>query len=320
MPEATAIDLAKELREATLSYLWRQWKAVGATVASGSPARIIVDPEALILMSLWMLEHERRLADVVWSWVNVNSSLLSIQRLGNLRASFPPEVSHRLSALAEHRLVEAKDPRWKSLKTLKTEALGERSAKVRAVQPRLNTWATLTLQLRLGLGVGVKADALAFVLGLNPAGSEWVSVAMMADALGYTPAAVRRAADDLARARFIRTLDTAESEQAAQRMFSSQATLWASLLGLSINQPGWGFWRERYLFVVDVLTWLDREESKPTGDYARDVQAREILNRHGLALRKDRIVEPLDFAGADLNMNYLVSAAKAFANWLSNYG
>lgn len=320
MPEPTAIEAAKELREATLGYLWRQWRAVGATVSSGSPARIIVDPEALILMSLWMLEHERRLADVIWSWVSVNSSLLSVQRLGNLRESFPPEVSHRLSALAEHRLREAKDPRWKSLKTHKAEELGERSAKTRAIQPRLNSWATLMLQLRLGLGVGVKADALTFVLGLNPAGSEWASVAMIADALGYTPAAVRRAADDLVRARFIRTLDTAESESAAQRMFSSQAVDWAALLNLSVNQPGWGFWRERYLFVIDVLTWLDREESKPTGDYARDVAAREILNRHGLALRKDRIVEPLEFASSELSLAYLIQTSKAFATWLGNYG
>lgn len=320
MPEPTAIEVAKELREATLGYLWRQWRAVDATVSSGSPARIIVDPEALILMSLWMLEHERRLADVIWSWVNINSALLSIQRLGNLRDSFPPEVSHRLSALAHHRLVEAKDPRWKSLKTNKTEELGERSAKVRAVQPRLNSWATLLLQLRLGLGVGVKADALAFVLGLNPAGSEWASVAMIADALGYTPAAVRRAADDLARARFIRSLDTAESESAAQRMFSGQAGVWASLLNIGVNQPGWGFWRERYLFVIDVLAWLDREEHKPTGDYARDVAAREILNRHGLALRKDRIVDPIEFASSDLSLAYLIQASKAFATWLGNQG
>jgi hypothetical protein len=320
MPELAVNEVAKDLRAATLGYLWRQWRAVGATVSSGSQARIIVDPEVLILMSLWMLEHERRLADVVWSWVGINSSLLSIQRLGNLRESFPPEVSHRLSAVAENRLTEAKDPRWKSLKLDRTESLGARSAKTRAIQPRLNSWATLIIQLRLGLGVGVKADALAFVLGLNPAGSEWASVAMIADALGYTPTAVRRAADDLARARFIRSLETAESESAAQRMFSSQAADWATLLHLSVNQPGWGFWRERYLFVIDVLTWLDREESKRTGDYARDVQAREILSRHGLALRKDRIVDPIEFAAAELNVSYLLTACRAYVDWLSNQG
>ena len=320
MPEPTATALAKELREAALGYLWRQWSTMGATVSKARPARIIVDPEVLILMSLWMVEHERRLGDAIWSWINANSPLLSIQRLTNLRESFPPEVSHRLSAVARYRVREAKDPRWKSLESDKADALGERRSKTRAVQPRLNSWATLVLQLRLGLGVGVKADALAFVLGLNPAGSEWASVAMIADALGYTPTAVRRAADDLARARFIRPLDTAESESAAQRMFSSQATAWAGLLSLSVNQPGWGFWRERYLFVIDVLTWLDREEIKSSSDYARDVTARELLTRHSLALRKDRIVDPLEFASTDLSLAYLVQACKAFTGWLTNQG
>ena len=85
MPEPTAAELANELRQATLDYLWRQWRVVGAGVTSSSPARTIIDPEALVLMSLTMLEHERRLADVVWSWIDVNHALVSVQRLGNLR-------------------------------------------------------------------------------------------------------------------------------------------------------------------------------------------------------------------------------------------
>lgn len=320
MPANTVLEAASELRQAILGNVWRQWKAVGATVASGTPARIIVDPEVLILMSLWMQGHERRLADVVWSWLSVNSSLVSIQRLGNLRESFPLEVNHRLSAVAEYRLAKAKDPRWKSLKTPESERLGERSAKVRAVEPRLNSWATLMLQLRLGLGVGVKADVLTLLLGANPAGSEWMSVTTIADALSYTPAAVRRAADNLVKARFIRTLDTAETAKTAQRMYSGQAPPWAALLSLSVNQPGWGYWWERYLFAVDVLTLLDREASKPTSDYAQDVAARELLTRHGSVLRKDRIVDSQDFAVAELNLSYLVFASTAFVVWLGNYG
>jgi hypothetical protein len=319
MPEPTAIETAKELREATLGYLWRQWKAVGATVTGNNPARIIVDPEALVLMSLWMLQHERRLADVVWSWVNVNSSLLSIQRLSNLSKGFPPEVSNRLSALAEYRLVEAKDPRWKSLKAKKSEEFGERNAKVRAVEPRFDSWATLMLQIRLGLGVGVKADALTVVLGGNESGTEWMSVASIADALGYTPAAVRRAADDLARARFIKPLDTPESGQAAHRMFTGHLGPWASLL-VQVGRPRWGYWPERYHFVIDVLTWLDREGGVPTSEYARDVRAREILTEHSAALRRDRIVDPQEFAVAEQNLSYLLATSKAFVSWLSHHG
>jgi hypothetical protein len=319
MPETSALATGKELREATLRYLWCQWKAVGATVQSNNTAQIVVDPEALILMSLWMLEHERRLTDVVWSWVNLNSALLSIQRLSNLRKDFPPEVSRRLSALAEYRVMEARDPRWKSLKTSKSVELGERTSKLRAVEPRFDSWATLMLQVRLGLGVGVKADVLTIVLGTNAFGTEWLSVAAIADTLGYTTAAVRRAADDLARARFIKPLDTPESDQAAQRMFTAQVAPWASLLGQS-GSPRWGYWPERYQFVIDALTWLERAASQPTLGYASDVEAREILQRHGVALRKDRIIDSQEFAVADLNLDYLVVASKAFVTWLGNHG
>jgi hypothetical protein len=319
MPESSASDLAKELREATLNYLWRQWRAVGA-MTNEPAARIVVDPEVLLLMSLRMIEQERRLADLIWSWTEVNSSLLSIQRLGNLAPSFPANVGQRLSGLAEYRVRETKDPRWKSLQRDRKATLGQRPPKLRATKPRFNSSATLLLQLRLGLGVGVKADVLTFVLGTNTLGQEWSSVSTIAEALGYTPVSVRRATNELARAKFILTLNTGESDETKQRMFSAQPGTWNNLLGHNINYPGWGYWWERYRFVSEVLNWLEGEEGRQTSSYAQDVKARELLTRHGPALRKDRILDPLEFAAAELNWNYLVSSVRSLETWLQNQG
>ncbi len=319
MSEPTAPELATELRQATLDYLWRQWRAVGAMVTSPSPAQIIVDPEALILMSLTMLDHEPRLADVVWSWVDVNHSLVGVQRLGNLREHFPAVTTERLAALAGFRVDEAKDPRWKSLRSSTVEEIGPRGGKTRAVTPRFSSWATLQLQLRLGMGVGAKADVLAFVLGLNSNLPEWVSVPMIAESIGYTSTAVRRVADDLAGSRFIRVLETPDTNQAS-RMFSAHPAPWASLLGVSHHQPGWGYWRERFQFVIAVLSWLDGESLRPTSAYAQDVASREILTRHGAALRRDRIVMPIDFAVAELDRSYLVSASRSLVSWWASHG
>jgi hypothetical protein len=215
---------------------------------------------------------------------------------------------------------ESKDVRWQSLKSTKTSSFAPRRSKVRAVRARLNSWATLMLQLRLGMGVGVKADVLTFVLGNSSVSPDWASVAMIADALKYTATGVRRAADDLARARFIQVLGTAESKISPHRMFGGQASAWANLLGVSANQPGWGYLLERYLFVVELLTWLDRESVKPTSEYARNVKARELLSKHAPAIRNDRVVDPHVFAAADLNYEFLVSTAKAFVAWLENRG
>lgn len=320
MSDKIATELADDLRSATLDHVWRQWKAVGGTVSSNVVARAIIDPEALLLMSLWMLEHERRLADVVWSWVSVNSPLLSLQRLRNLRADFPTEVARRLTGLARVRVEEARDHRWKALQKGTAETLSERSGKVRAVNVRPGVWACLVLQLRLGLGVGIKADVLAYLLGTSTAAPSWAGVASIADALGYTNAAVRRAADDLARARFIRLLDTSESEQPARRMFSGHPGTWMNVLGVTPAQPGWGYWRERYTLVVEILTSLARFERKQLTSYAMDVESRDILKRHGLALRLGQVVDPGAFSVAELDFTYLVDATRQFISWLRDRG
>ncbi|MEZ4457146.1 MAG: hypothetical protein R2882_11450 [Gemmatimonadales bacterium] len=319
MPEPSPADLANEYREGAAAYLWRQWKAIGASVSSPNPARPIVDPEALILMSLWAADYERRLSDMVWSWTLVNSSLISIQRLRNLKNSFPVVVRQRLASLAEAR-VAAKDPRWNSLNRGSKTELHERGGKVRAAPPRYSTWATLMLQLRQGMGVGAKADALAFVLGLNNSPLEWASAAIISESIGYTPAAVRRVMEDLAAARFVRALDTAESESAPQRMFSPNADAWAILLGVSKNQPGWGYWPERYRFFIEVIGWLDELEKRPIKGYAMDVGAREILVRNGPTLRRDRVVDPIEFAEAEFNFGSLAQVGRAMIQWMANNG
>ena len=64
--------------------------------------------------------------------------------------------------------------------------------------------ATLLLRLRLGLGVGVKAEVLGFLVARD---GEWANVKALAAACECTVRAVRRAADELARARFIQADD-----------------------------------------------------------------------------------------------------------------
>ncbi len=320
MQGPSATDLASKVRDATLRYLWRQWQSVGATVTGSGQANAIVDPEVLILVSLWMIDFEQRLADVTTSWVRINSSLLSIQRLGNLRDEFPKPVADRLSALAVVGMEDAKDLRWKSLRRSRPPELGARSNKVRAVEVRLSSWATLLLQLRRGMGVGAKADVLTFLLGTSGAQAEWANVASIADATRYTPAAVRRVADDLAAARFIRVPGTTESDRGLQRMYSADPPAWAQLLRIGVHQPGWGYWRERFLFIIELLNWMDGLSQREVSPYARDVEARELLNRHGAALLRDRVIDSIEFSGAELDMAYLERASLALASWIENRG
>ncbi len=319
MQAPSATDLASKVRDAALKYLWRQWQSIGATVTGSGQANAIVDPEVLILISLWMLDFEQRLADVLTSWVRINSSLLSIQRLGNLRDEFPKPVADRLSALAAVGMEEAKDIRWQSLRRSRAAELGARTNKVRAVEVRLTSWATLLLQLRRGMGVGAKADVLAFLLGTSGT-QDWANVATIADATRYTPAAVRRVADDLAAARFIRVPGTTESDRGLQRMYSAAPAAWAQLLRIGVHQPGWGYWRERFLFIVELLIWIESLSERDVTPYARDVEARELLTRHSAALMRDRVIDSIEFSGAEHDMAYLERASLALASWMENRG
>ena len=320
MHATSVTDLASQAREACLQYLWRQWQAIGATATGLGEANAIVDPEVLVLTSLWMLDSEQRLADVTASWVKINSSLLSIQRLHNLRDDFPRTVADRLSALATIAIKEGKDPRWRSLTRRHAASLGVRENKIRAVDVGPPSWATLVLQLRRGFGVGAKADVLSFLIGTSGSQGDWSSVAMIAEATRYTPAAVRRVADELAAARFIRVPSTADSKRGVQRMYNADPKAWAQLLRVGVAQTGWGYWRERFLFLIDLLTWVQSLSGRAVSPYAQDVEARGLLTKHNAAFLLDRVVDPIDFSGADLGMAYLETVSHALLNWLVNRG
>jgi hypothetical protein len=318
MSETSLASLSGKLQEAALEVVWRQWAAIGGGAAGAhATASAVVDPEALVLVSLALAEHERRLNDVVASWVSVNSTLLSVQRLKNLRDDFPLAAA-ALSALAEVAL-QARDMRWTSLRSEPpAELLHVRGAKLRAAEPRYFHPHSLMLQLRQGMGVGVKADVLAFLLASGQHGRNWASTATIADAIGYTPAAVRRVADDLAAARFIAALENVDPEAPAQRMYSAEPSAWTNALQLGSFHTGWQSWRERYAFVVAIEEEVRRQQGSVVSRYALEVATRDLLERHRSALVRDRVM-PADFLHDAGDWPALFEqATSALGQWMRN--
>lgn len=263
-PEAAGSDdgnleleqLASELREATLHVVWRQWRALGAGAAARSAERsrhprTLIDAEALVLVSLVLMGDERRLADILHDWAARNSDLLSVQRMKNLEADYLDAVqgvlASRLAWFATVARDAGKDLRWRSVAQAWTEksqaSVANRTAgllavaempsvrygtKSRATRARLTSGASLLLRLRLGFGVGVKADLLAFLLARA---DDWATVREIVEATAYTPAAVRRAAEDLAAGRLIQAR---EWQPASYRVAYAA---WAPLLELEERPP-----------------------------------------------------------------------------------
>ena len=104
-----------QLREAAAQAAWTQWGAVFSFPASKRRAHAIVDPEALLLGSLTLSEHEPRLRGVVQLWARYESRLLSVQRVKNMVPRFRGAVRERLAAFARLAVTEGGDLRWRSV-------------------------------------------------------------------------------------------------------------------------------------------------------------------------------------------------------------
>jgi hypothetical protein len=271
-------ELSDAVRRATTDVVWIQWRAIGGHAATRVRARSLIDPEALVLMSLMLAPAEPRLGELVSDWAILNAPLLSVQRIKNLMAEGPADAHGRVGAFARLVLAEAKDIRWRSLATAGRAggALTRRTNKTRAREASLLDDAALWLRLRLGLGVGIKADTMAFLLGGS---GTWATVRMVATATSYTPPAVRRAVDDLARAGLV----LSRSRPHTPAEYSARGTPWAAALGLKGPLPPWRNWYARFTFATAFLTWAEKARTRNVSRYAFGAHAGDLLAQHASA-------------------------------------
>lgn len=275
MSEIVAQQLTRELEKVTTDLAWREWSAIGGSATVGKSLLSIVDPEALVLASLFLADREPRLTNVLFSWVELNASLLSVQRMKNLQKDYPIEVHDRVAKFANETRTLAKHPRWRSLAphdgTVATAIVPEVS---RAINAPSNVPSNLMLRLRLGFGVGTKADVMAVALGSDVPRT----IKELSDALSYTAVGIRSAVGDLERAGF---LVEAGGRPAA---YSATRSDWSALLHIK-TLPQWVGWHQWFALIVDLITSIDHASKKKLGDYALDVRIREVLARHPLFFR-----------------------------------
>ena len=307
-------SLAHELREAALAVLWRQWRAVGGQAAAKGGALAIVDPEALVLLSLTLERDEPRLTDILQGWASFNSDLVSVQRANNLAIGYPDATRKRLAWFGRVALEEGKDPRWSplasSISGRRGPATGEqspRSNKLRAVRARLHKPAELMLRLRLGFGVGAKADVLCFLLGIE---GQWATVREIATATAYTVAAVRRATDDMAWARLV------ASKAGPPTAYRADRRAWSGVLGLDEKFPAWRSWHERFAFVAAFLAWASDAQGKALSEYAFGVNGRELLEQHRPAFERDLVAVWSEHTTVRNGAAFVEDAVRALARWM----
>jgi hypothetical protein len=252
------------------------------------PARSVVDPEALILASLWLQRYESRLGKLNRMFARLGSQLVSTQRIKNLKRAYREDSVSELHTFALLALKSGNDPKWRSLAEGGAEpnrkgVKSEESFMVHRYPP-----AALMLRLRLAFSVGIKADALSFLIGRIgiPASVQGVTVA-----IGYQGRSVRRALEELAAA------DLIEPVNSAPVSYLADEKRWDLFLELDGAAPGWWYWHQLYAFGAD----LDNvaEETAHMSPYLQSSKARDLLEKHTklFAHFPQLMTDPVKFPG-----------------------
>jgi hypothetical protein len=279
MPAALVRSIGERARGTGVEVAWAQWAALGSVApAGGRRPKAIVDPEALVLLSLALRGADPRLDALVFAWARRSSALLSVQRMTSLAEAFPQAAREALGEFA----AQAGDRRWKA----HAGPAAEECAPAHGTPPgpvRLTARPALALRLRAGFGVGAKADLLAFLLGLRGASA---SVSLMAAATGYSGRAMRTAAEEMAQAGFIERLDTAPVAYVADH------TAWAAVLRLfrlnaqrTPDVPQWRYWSVVFAFLAEVDCWAREAEEQGWSAYQASSRARDLVADHARAVQ-----------------------------------
>ena len=258
------------LEQDVINTLWAQWPALGgmATAVQDRRARSIIDPEALVLASLTFRDQERRLWDLLGWAATEAATLFSVQRMRNLASSYPPHTLVALEEFAALAHLQGGDHRWRSMAGAEL-TVSPRSEKLKGGPVQLIEDSTLWMRLRLGIGVGIKADILALLLGHKGA----LIIRDIAAATGYTPAAVRRAADELSEARFIRCSRGHPAEYAVD------TRRWLGMLAIS-RAPRWHYWQQIFAFSAHLSSLRNRLIDADASSYVASSELRRITNDH----------------------------------------
>ena len=297
----------EELEQAVIEAAWIQWASLGSFIDSSRAARSMVDPEALLFISLCLRHRERRLWDVLGSWAKHGSNLFSIQRVKNLQKSFPDQANDRLSEFATMAKTVGKDHRWRSLVGANPGA-AVRNYDLWKAYP--STWQSpaLVIRTRLGFGVGIVADILSFLLSIK---GDRVNARTMASATDYSVRSVRRTTDSMAAAQIIeRTGETPVQ-------YRANTEKWSDLLEVGDDPPRWRFWQKIYSLAATLIIGEENGEWDGQSQYMLSSILRDLVENHGEAfiLNQIEFPDPRQYPGEQYSPAFADSIA-SLAAWI----
>ena len=174
--------------------LWSQWTELGVAGTTRNHKQVLLDPEALILVTAALADLDPRLRDESLDWCIRFGETISISRLRNLmRAGIGDLASFDVYAAEVNRAGRIK---WPVSKKSVSPGSSETSRLVtsgKSQVPDLSRPALLRLRMRAIFGVGARADVLTeLLLSSNKSASELAK-------MGYSKRRVASTLDELTR-------------------------------------------------------------------------------------------------------------------------
>jgi len=297
----------EELEQAVIEAAWIQWASLGSFIDFNRAARSMVDPEALLFISLCLRHRERRLWDVLGSWAKHGSNLFSIQRVKNLQKRFPDQVNDRLSEFATMAKTVGKDHRWRSLAGA-DPGPAVRTSDLWKAYPSAWQSPALVIRMRLGLGVGIVADILSFLISIK---GDRASVRTMANATDYSVRSVRRTTVNMAAGQLI--------ERTGEKPVQYRANIekWSDPLGVGEDPPRWRFWQKIYSLAATLIIGEENGEWDGQSEYMLSSSLRDLVEKHGEAfvLNQIEFPDPRKYPGELFSSAFAESIAN-LAAWI----
>lgn len=281
-------------REDLNALAWSVWAELGVSGWERHHRRWCVDPEALVVFTVWLGDTDARLRDEATDWCVRYGTWLSATRLANVMAGASKQTLDRFGEFAAT-VCEHSPQRWRG------------ATKARKYKPtgrsRLESFAAPSLvdmRLRALMGVGARAEVMRLLLS---APSVALPASDLVDDAGFKK---RNIADALESLRWGGAL-AVERKRNQLQYFLADAHAWRSVVG---ELPDvWPRWTSLLTVLATLTDAQEKLEDVPTK--VRNVELAKLVRAHAHAIERARLPAP-PAPSAE------VSFADAVSEWLGH--
>ena len=312
MSETLVVRVRQSAASAAVATAWAQWGRLGFHAEGGTSRadEVLIDPEALLVLTFEAVRHEPRLDQALDWWAARGSSLISLPRVDFVVATTGRDLTALVGTFAARIWGHGNaSGSWKrrAEKAGVGAAVGPDRIKGRA-KPNVLHPAAAMLRTRSIAGGSAKADLIAYLAARGPQPSSFTL--MEQKALGYSRSSLFYGCEDLALAG-VATL---------QKSTPLQYTFRPGVIDLG-DVPPWRFWPQIVAFLLGAARWGE-SLTEPTpfllGDQARTLHARLLAFHSEHPLPADYpVADPRAHPGPEY-LEPFAETVESVSSWLAD--